>query len=145
MNTSTDQTDILRRANEMGLSTLLETLGIHFIEVRAGYVAATMPVDLRTVQPYGLLHGGASAALAETLGSFGSHFIVADQGGLAVGIELNINHLRSVKTGKVTGKATIIQQGRSTHVWSIEITDESGTLIAVSRLTVLIKSKALKE
>jgi uncharacterized protein (TIGR00369 family) len=100
-----------------------------------------MPVDARTHQPYGLLHGGASAALAETIGSFGSHLLVEKEGGIAVGVELNINHLKSKRHGLVTGKGTIIHQGRSSHVWNIEICDENGGLLAVSRLTVMVKRK----
>jgi uncharacterized protein (TIGR00369 family) len=88
-----------------------------------------------------LLHGGASAALAETLGSFGSHLLVAESGGLAVGVELNINHIKSKREGVVTGIAKIIHQGKSMHVWNIEIMDENKVLLAVSRLSVMVKHK----
>ena len=119
-------------------------LGIEFTKVENGYIEATMPVDHRTHQPYGLLHGGASAALAETIGSFGSHILVGNAGGLAVGVELNINHLKSKRHGIVTGKAKILHAGKSTHVWNIEIVDEENTLLAVSRLTVMVKMKTEK-
>lgn len=131
--------DILAHVNKMTDSTLMGSLGIEFIKVENGYLEATMPVDHRTHQPYGLLHGGASAALAETLGSFGSHVLVADSGGMAVGVELNINHLKSKRHGKVTGIARILHQGKSSHVWNIDIVDEEKQLLAVSRLTVMIK------
>jgi len=133
--------EILKSVNAMQSSTLLGALDIRFTRAEMGYLEATMPVDHRTHQPYGTLHGGASAALAESLGSFGSHLIVSESGGLAVGVELNINHLKSKRSGVVTGKARILHQGGRSHVWNIEIVDEEGTLLAVSRLTVMIKEK----
>jgi 1,4-dihydroxy-2-naphthoyl-CoA hydrolase len=133
----------LKQANALSSSTLLGSLGMEFTKLEHGYVEATMPVDARTHQPYGLLHGGASAALAETIGSFGSALIVHEQNGIAVGVELNINHLKSKRNGMVTGKARLVHQGSNTHVWNIEIMDENHVLLAISRLTVLIKkSKA---
>ncbi|MDZ4821856.1 MAG: PaaI family thioesterase [Flavobacteriales bacterium] len=131
--------DPVKIANSVKPTTLMGSLGIEFIKMETGYLEATMPVDHRTHQPYGLLHGGASAALAETLGSYGSHFLVHNEGGITVGVELNINHLKAKRSGVVTGKAKIIHQGKSTHVWSIEIVDEQDVLIAISRLTVLVK------
>ncbi len=131
----------LKEANAHNATTLLGTLGMEFTVVEFGHIEATMPVDNRTKQPYGLLHGGASAALAETLGSFGSHIIVEKDGGMAVGVELNINHIKSKREGVVTGKARIIHQGRSMHVWNIEIVDENNVLIAISRLSVMVKQK----
>ena len=100
-----------------------------------------MPVDHRTQQPYGLLHGGASAALAETLGSYGSHLLAQEKGGIAVGVELNINHVKSKRSGTVKGIAKILHQGRSIHIWNIDIIDEEKQLIASSRLTVMVKEK----
>lgn len=135
-----EKTNILK-VNELRTSTLMGALGMEITVIEPGYVEATMPVDHRTHQPYGLLHGGASAALAETLGSFGSHVLVEKEGGLAVGVELNINHLKSKRHGVVTGKAKILHQGKSSHVWNIEIVDEEGNLLAVSRLTVMVKRK----
>jgi 1,4-dihydroxy-2-naphthoyl-CoA hydrolase len=129
----------IEQANMLAGSTLLGALGIKFTLLEQGHVEATMPVDSRTHQPYGLLHGGASAALAETIGSFGSHAIVQEQGGIAVGVELNINHIKSKRSGFVTGIAKLIHQGSNTHVWNIDVVDENGVLLAVSRLTVLIK------
>ena len=127
--------------NALRTTTLMGALGMEITVIKEGYIEATMPVDARTHQPYGLLHGGASAALAETIGSFGSHLLVEKEGGIAVGVELNINHLKSKRHGLVTGKGTIIHQGRSSHVWNIEICDENGRLLAVSRLTVMVKRK----
>lgn len=134
-------TTAVQQANALADSTLLGALGIEFTKVEIGWIEATMPVDHRTHQPYGLLHGGASAALAETLGSFGSHMIASDAGGIAVGVELNINHLKSKRNGHVKGIAKILHQGRSLHIWNIEIMDEEEKIIAVSRLTVMIKTQ----
>lgn len=131
----------LADANNLSSSTLLGALGIEFTLIEHGHIQATMPVDHRTQQPYGLLHGGASAALAETLGSYGSHLIAASNGGIAVGVELNINHVKSKRNGTVTGIAKIIHQGRSIHIWTIDIVDEEKNLIASSRLTVMVKEK----
>lgn len=122
----------------MSKGTLGEALGIELTHIEKGYVEGTMPVDHRTRQPYGLLHGGASVALAETLGSVGSHFIVSEKGMAAVGIEINANHLRGKRDGIVTGKARIVHEGGKMHVWNIEIVDEAGKLIATSRLTSMI-------
>lgn len=133
--------ELLKSVNSYNETTMMGALGIEFTKVEKGYIEATMPVDKRTHQPYGLLHGGASAALAETIASFGSHFLVEEEGALCVGVELNINHIKSKRNGHVTGKAKILHQGRSSHVWSIEISDEKGDLIAISRLTVMVKRK----
>ena len=124
--------------DKMGQNTLGESLGIDIQKVEDGYVEGTMPVDHRTHQPYGLLHGGASVALAETLGSVGSHFLVADQGNGAVGIEINANHVKGKRDGVVTGKAKIVHRGGKLHIWSIDIVDEQDKLICTSRLTVMI-------
>jgi 1,4-dihydroxy-2-naphthoyl-CoA hydrolase len=133
--------DVLKLANDYCVNTLSGATGMRFTIVKDGYVEATMPVDFRTHQPYGLLHGGASAALAETIGSFGSHFLVAPHGGIAVGVELNINHLKSKRSGTVTGRGKLIHRGKSMHVWSIEIVDEENVLMAISRLTVMVKTQ----
>ena len=122
----------------MPANSLGESLGIDITIIEDSYVEGTMPVDHRTHQPYGILHGGASVALAETLGSVGSHFLVADQGKGAVGIEINANHIKSKKDGVVTGKAKLIHKGGRLHIWSIDIVDEMNKLIATSRLTVMI-------
>jgi 1,4-dihydroxy-2-naphthoyl-CoA hydrolase len=100
-----------------------------------------MPVDHRTKQPYGLLHGGASVALAETVGSYASHLVVDASKFQTVGIEINANHIRKVSSGFVTACAKPIHLGKTTHVWTIEITDESSNLVCISRLTVAVIPK----
>jgi len=124
--------------NKLGQNTIAEAIGLEIISVEEGLVKGKLPVDSRTHQPYGLLHGGASVVLAETLGSIGSHFLVEKEGKGAVGIEINANHVRSVKSGWVYGTATIKHRGGKLHVWSIDIVDESDKLVCTSRLTVMI-------
>ncbi len=122
----------------LGRNTISASLGLELISVEHGTVVGKMPVDERTHQPYGLLHGGASVVLAETLGSVGSHFIAAPKGKAAVGIEVNANHLRGVKSGWVTGTARLHHEGGKLHVWHINIEDEAGRAICTSRLTVML-------
>ena len=124
--------------NYMGQNTIAEAIGLELISIEEGEVKGKLPVDSRTHQPYGLLHGGASVVLAETLGSVGSHFLVDSEGKGAVGIEINANHLRSVKSGWVYGTAKIVHRGGKLHVWSIDIKDERDRLVCTSRLTVMI-------
>jgi len=123
---------------KMGQNTISEALGIELTEVEHGRVVGRMPVDHRTHQPYGMLHGGASVVLAETLGSVGSHFIAASRGKAAVGVEVNANHLRSVRSGWVHGTATLHHEGGKIHVWHIDIRDETGKPVCTSRLTVML-------
>jgi 1,4-dihydroxy-2-naphthoyl-CoA hydrolase len=122
-------------------STLSEHLGMLFTEVGSNYLKATMPVDHRTHQPYGLLHGGASVALAETLGSVGAALTLDPEKFICVGMEINANHLRSVRSGMVTGTATPIHRGASSQVWEIKIHDDHGKLTCISRLTVAVLRK----
>jgi 1,4-dihydroxy-2-naphthoyl-CoA hydrolase len=122
----------------LGNNTLGSHLGMQFIEIGENYLVGTMPVDERTKQPYGLLHGGASVALAETLGSVASALIINPDKQIAVGLEINANHLKGVKDGYVIGKATPLHIGASTHVWEIKITSPNNKLVCVSRLTVAI-------
>lgn len=117
-------------------------LGIEFVELGADFIKGRMPVDERTRQPYGLLHGGASVALAETLGSVASALVVNRDECMCVGMEVNANHLRSVSQGFVTGTCTPIHLGASTHVWDIRIHDQRERLVCVSRLTVAVLKKA---
>tara|TARA_B100000767_G_C19528561_1_gene435574 strand:- start:151 stop:558 length:408 start_codon:yes stop_codon:yes gene_type:complete len=123
---------------EFGKGTIGEVLGIEITDIKKDCVKGKMPVDSRTHQPYGMLHGGASVVLAETLGSVGSHFLVKDDGKAAVGIEVNANHLKGIRKGWVYGEAKIVHRGGKLHVWSIDIKNESGDLICTSRLTVMI-------
>ncbi|HHZ94323.1 MAG TPA: hotdog fold thioesterase, partial [Flavobacteriales bacterium] len=114
---------------EIGKGTITEVLGIEITSIEEDKVTGRMPVDSRTHQPYGMLHGGASVVLAETLGSIGSHFLVKDEGKAAVGVEVNANHLKSVVSGWVYGEAQIVHRGRKIHVWSIDLKNEEGEII----------------
>ena len=122
-------------------NTLGGNLGIEFMEATPEYLVARMPVDHRTMQPFGVLHGGASVALAETLGSVGGYLLVKDDNKLTVGLEIKANHVRSARSGWVTGKARPVHVGRTTQVWDIDITDDAGNLICLSRLTLVIIDK----
>lgn len=131
----------IKTLNEMSKYTMLSHLGIEFTEIGEDYLKATMPVDHRTHQPMGLLHGGASAALAETLGSFASHLVVDSSKFDCVGLEINANHIRPKTEGVVTGIAKPIHLGSKTHIWEIRIEDERGKLICISRLTMAVLHK----
>ncbi len=122
----------------MGKGNMGEHLGMEFTEIGPDFIKATMPVDHRTKQPYGLLHGGASVALAETLGSVGAAMVVDHTEYICVGQEINANHLRSVRSGIVTGTAKPIHIGSSSQVWEIKIHDERDHLVCISRLTVAV-------
>jgi len=122
--------------NARSVGTLMQVLGIEFTELGDGYLRATMPVDTRTRQPYGLLHGGASVALAETLGSTAGYLLAA--GHAVVGLEINANHLRAVRDGVVTGTARPLHVGRSTQVWEIRVEDASARLVCISRITLAV-------
>lgn len=127
----------LEALNASSRNTAMEALGIVFTAIGDDFVRATMPVDARTLQPYGLLHGGASVLLAETLGSSAGNLCVADDA-LCVGIEINANHLAGVREGIVTGTARPLHVGRSTQVWEIRIEDAQGRLVCISRLTLAV-------
>ena len=121
--------------------TMVEHLGIKVTELGEDFVVGTMPVDNRTKQPFGILHGGASVALAETLASYGGYLTIDPEKYYVVGVEINANHLKVAKSGIVTGKCSPIKRGRSTQVWQTEITDKSGDLICVSRITLMVLDK----
>ena len=127
--------------NEMSKNSLGEWLGIHFTEIGENYLKASMPVDHRTIQPFGYLHGGASAAMAETMGSVGAVLVVDPAQFLVLGVEINANHIRAVREGMVFGTALPLHIGGSSQVWEIKITDDREKLSCVSRLTVFIKRK----
>jgi len=131
------QATTLDQLNAISKDTAIEALGIIFTKIGPDYICATMPVDARTHQPYGLLHGGASLLLAETLGSTAGTLCVPE-GATVVGIEINANHMRGVRSGLVTGTARALHVGRNTHVWEIHIVDERETLVCVSRLTLAV-------
>src|SRR5258706_4506324 len=128
----------LKKLTSMSAGTMAEYLGIEWVEVGENFVKAKMPVDHRTKQPYGLLHGGASCVLAETLGSVASALVIDQSKAYCVGLEINANHIRSAKSGFVTGVASPLHLGASTHVWDIKIYDEREKMVCVSRLTVAV-------
>ncbi|WHY76693.1 hotdog fold thioesterase [Neobacillus sp. WH10] len=123
---------------EMIKDTLIEALGIEITQLEKGKVIATMPVDKRTKQPFGLLHGGASVALAETVASVGAYELVDKETEGVAGLEINANHIRPKTEGVVTAVGTVLHQGKSTMVWDIKITDEQDRLICVSRCTMAV-------
>ena len=118
--------------------TMGETLDIRVVELTQEKVVATMPVDHRTHQPYGLLHGGASVALAETVASIGGMFLAAETGKWVMGQEINANHIRPVKSGRVTAIGIPLHQGKSSQIWDIKIYDEDKKLVCVSRCTLAV-------
>jgi len=122
---------------ETHVNTTVAHLGIEFLEVGDDFIRARVPVDARTVQPYGILHGGVSVVLAETLGSCGAHYSIPEDQ-RAVGLDINANHLRSASSGWVTGVARPVHRGRTTHVWQIDLSNEAGEPTCVSRLTMAI-------
>jgi len=130
----------LSRLNAMSKDTIIALVGIEYTQVGDNFIQATMPVDARTHQPHGLLHGGASVVLAETLGSVAANLAVADDK-VCVGLEVNANHVRSIKKGTVTGTATAVHIGYSTQIWQIEICNERQQLVCTSRLTVAVIDK----
>ncbi|MFO1493467.1 MAG: hotdog fold thioesterase [Lysobacterales bacterium] len=127
--------------NALSRGTVAEVLGIEITEVGADYVRGRMPVDARTRQPYGLLHGGSSVVLAETLGSIAGALVVGDDARV-VGLDINANHVRGVREGFVTGTARALHIGRSTQVWEIRIESDAAQLVCVSRLTLSVVPKS---
>jgi len=129
--------DVLRQAH---VNTTVAHLGIEFLEIGDDFIKARVPVDARTIQPYGLLHGGVSVVLAETLGSCGAAF-ACPEGFRAVGLDINANHLRSATSGWVTGTARPVHLGRTIQVWHIDLHNEAGELTCVSRITMAIQAE----
>jgi uncharacterized protein (TIGR00369 family) len=125
----------LERLNAASLNTAIERLGIEFTEIGDDFIRGRVPVDHRTVQPFGLLHGGVSVVLAETLGSMAANY-AAPEGWGAVGLDINANHLRGVTTGWVTGTARAVHIGRTTQVWQIDMVNDEGKPTCVSRITM---------
>jgi 1,4-dihydroxy-2-naphthoyl-CoA hydrolase len=132
------QTSSIERLQERHKDTLVAHLDIRLTEIGEDYLCGEMPVDHRTIQPMGILHGGASVALAETLGSVAANLVIDRNKKACVGLEINANHLKSVRSGKVTGTARPIHIGSSTQVWSIEIRNEAGQLTCISRITMAV-------
>ncbi|TCP26825.1 uncharacterized protein (TIGR00369 family) [Tenacibaculum skagerrakense] len=133
--------EILKQLNSYNTNTLMETLEIEFVDVGEDYVTAKMPVNSKVHQPYGILHGGATAALAETVGSLASAYFLKSKDKIVKGIELSINHLKSKKEGVVYGTARPIHRGRTTHLWEIKIVDEEDNLISICKLTNIVLDK----
>lgn len=128
--------------NQYQQHTLVTHLGIRYTEVGEDYLKAVMPVDARTKQPAGILHGGASVALAETLGSTGANLMVDRQQKLCVGLDINANHVRAMRSGQVTGTARPLHIGKTTQVWEIKITNDEEKLVCVSRITLAVLDRS---
>ena len=127
----------------LGGQTMGEHLGMEWVAIGDDHLKMKMPVDHRTIQPYGLLHGGASCALAETIGSLASHFVIDSEKYICVGLEINANHIRSATKGYVTATCIPLHIGKTTQVWDIKIHDDREKLICISRLTVAILKKVV--
>lgn len=132
---------ILKKLNSYNKNTLMETLEIEFIDVGDDFLVGKMPVNSRVHQPYGILHGGATIALAETVGSTASVLFIDTSKKITKGLELSANHLKSIKEGFVFGTARAIHRGRTTHLWEIRITDEEDNLISICKLTNIVLDK----
>jgi 1,4-dihydroxy-2-naphthoyl-CoA hydrolase len=133
-----DKEKILQYCNQVSKNTLMQTLNIEYIDAGEDYLVATMPVNSSVHQPMGLLHGGASVALAESVGSAASMLYVNSELSEVRGIEISANHLKAKREGIVTATARIIHKGKSIHLWEIRITDESGSLISLCKLTNMV-------
>ena len=131
----------LEELNSLSKDSLMEQLGIEYLEVKEGFVRAKMPVDKRTKQPFNILHGGASIALAETIASLGSAVLVDLEKNDVRGAAVTANHIGAVARGNVYAEAKLIHRGKITHVWDIEIKDQGGYRISVSRITVIVIPK----
>ena len=136
-----DKEKTLLTLNSFNKNTLMETLKIGFVDVGVDFVTAKMPVNSAVHQPYGILHGGATAALAETVGSCASALFVDTKTKIIKGIELSVNHLKSKKEGTVFGIAKPIHKGRTTHLWEIKVVDENEQLISICKITNIVLDK----
>lgn len=132
---------LLAKLNQSSANTLMQTLGIEYTDVGDGFLEATLPVGPSVHQPMGILHGGATAALAESVGSAASALLLNLDTHYPVGLELSINHIRSMRQGKVRARADIVHQGQTTHLWNISIRDEEGKMVAWSRLSMMILAR----
>lgn len=139
-----EKQEILRKCNEMSKNTLMETLGIKFTDIGTDSVTATMPVTSKVHQPDGVLHGGATVALAESVGSVASHIFLNSSEFYIRGIEVSANHVKSISSGEVVARATVIHKGRTTQLWNIRITDVDDNLISVVKLTTISLPKINK-
>ena len=133
--------ELLKEMSDLNQNTMATAIGVELTDIGDDYICGKMPVDNRTVQPFGLLHGGASVALAETLGSLAGNMQVNPKKEMVVGIEINANHLQSVEIGWIYGKASPIRIGKNIHVWEIMITDENNIQVCICRLTLAVVKK----
>lgn len=131
----------LKKLRDLSKNTLMEALGIELVDMGDGWITGRMPVDHRTKQPLGLLHGGASVAFAESLASFAGSMSVDHEKQYIVGMEINANHIKSVTDGFVLGRAECIHKGKRSQVWQTQITDESGSLVCISRMTLAVVNR----
>ncbi|WP_158837237.1 PaaI family thioesterase [Polaribacter sp. L3A8] len=136
-----DTTAILKAFNESSKNTLMETLDIEYVALGDDFLTAKMPVNSRVHQPYGQLHGGATAALAESVGSAASNFFIDSKNQYVNGIQLSINHIKSKREGTVYATARNIHKGRTTHLWEVKIVDENDDLISVAKMTNIVLTK----
>ena len=134
--------DILSRANAVCKNTLMETLGIEFVEAGSDYIIARMPVTSKVHQPDGILHGGATVALAESVGSFAAHIFLDTKSFFVRGIDISANHIKSVSEGYVYAKATFLHRGRTMQLFDIHITDDNDNLISICKLTTIALPKS---
>ena len=136
-----NKSELLEKINSGNSNTLMETLNIEFIEIGDNYVICRMPVNSSVHQPAGILHGGATAALVETVGSFASRYFINDKDVSIRGVEITTNHVKSISQGYVYAKASNIHMGRTMQIWEIKVTDESKNLISIGKLTTLAIKK----
>jgi 1,4-dihydroxy-2-naphthoyl-CoA hydrolase len=139
-----DKSQKLKALNTITKNTLMETLAITYTDVGEDYLVATMPVNSTVHQPMGLLHGGATVALAESVGSAASHMFIDTAAYIVKGIEITANHLKSKKEGLVTATATILHKGKTTHLWKIEVTDSDGAMVSFCKLTNIVLPKTIQ-
>ena len=139
-----DKSQKLKALNTITKNTLMETLAITYTDVGEDYLVATMPVNSTVYQPMGLLHGGATVALAESVGSAASHMFIDTSAFIVKGIEITANHLKSKKEGMVTATATILHKGKTTHLWKIEVTDSDGAMVSFCKLTNIVLPKTIQ-
>ena len=139
-----DKYQKLEALNTITKNTLMETLGITYTDVGEDYLVATMPINSTVHQPMGLLHGGATVALAESVGSAASHMFIDTAAYIVKGIEITANHLKSKKEGLVTATATILHKGKTTHLWKIEVTDSDGAMVSFCKLTNIVLPKTIQ-
>jgi uncharacterized protein (TIGR00369 family) len=145
MKNSIDRNHALEYLDRLCSDTLMQTLGIRYTDAGANFLEATMPVDSRHHQPMGILHGGATAALAESVASAASGLELHGTSRHAVGLELSINHIRSVREGTITARASALHIGGSTHVWEIRVTGQDGRLLAHAKQIMLVMSRGAKD